>query len=205
MNWSVDDWKNVLFSDESKMNLYESDGRAYCWRKRGAAIQDHHAIPTVKGGGGSIMIWGCFNADGPGQLCLIEGKMNAEYYQNILGSHLIASVEKLGMDRNTFIFQQDNDPKHTAKSTTKWFSDHNINVLKWPSQSPDLNPIEHFWWFVKYQLRKGGIQFRRKDELWAKVQQIWESTGKDFCMHLIETMPDRMKSVIKANGKYTKY
>ncbi|MCV6009278.1 transposase, partial [Enterococcus faecalis] len=68
--------------------------------------------------------------------------MNAQLYCDILEENLLTTIEKLDLDRENLIFQQDNDPKHTSKKARKWFEDAEITVLKWPPQSPDLNPIE---------------------------------------------------------------
>ena len=70
--------------------------------------------------------------------------MNAQNYKKIWQENLMSSVESLELPSDN-IFQQDNDPKHTAKSTKKWLSENNVDVLQWPSQFPDLNPIGNSW------------------------------------------------------------
>ena len=75
--------------------------------------------PTMKHGGGSIMLWGCFSSAGTGKLVRIDGMMDGAKYREILEGNLFMSSRDLRLGRR-FTFQQDNDPKHTAKATLKW-------------------------------------------------------------------------------------
>ena len=131
--------------------------------------------------------------------------MTAEDYQGILESDLLDSIEYYGYDLDEIIFQHDNDPKHTAQSTKAWLEEHDINVLDWPSQSPDLNPIEHLWWELKHRLNQYPTMPKNNDELLNHVVEIWDTIGKDVCMKLIESLPQRINAVIMARGGYTKY
>ena len=118
-------WRKPLLSARHMKGRIEFasfgvNSKWYVWRKPGTAHHLPNTTPTVKhGGGGSIMLWGCFSAAGTGRLVAIEGKMNAAKYRDILEENLFQSALDLRLGRR-FTFQQDNDPKHTAKITKEW-------------------------------------------------------------------------------------
>lgn len=204
-NWTVEQWSKVVWSDESKFQIFGSDGRLYCWKKPKDALRNVHINPTVKHGGGRIMVWGCFTSDGIGNLCRIDGGLNGELYRRILNEDFFATLDWYGLDVEDVIFQQDNDPKHTAKRTKRWFKDNNVEVLPWPSQSPDLNPIEHLWNEVERRLRQLPERPTSKEDLWDKLQHVWNRIEPDFLTKLIKSMPDRIQDVLKAKGGYTRW
>ena len=86
-NWTVDDWKRVLWSDETKSNRIGSDGHQFVWKKAGEPLSDRITQPTVKHGGGNIMVWGCMGWNGVGMLAEIEGRMDSAQYVDTLDQH----------------------------------------------------------------------------------------------------------------------
>lgn len=200
-NWTVEDRKKVAFSDESKFNLFGSDGRQHVRRPIGTRNDVRYQIPTVKHGGGSVMVWGVFSAQGVGPLVEINGNMNAAIYKDILEKNLLTYAEET-MPQD-WIFQQDNDPKHTSKLLKQWFSASNVRVLSWPSQSPDLNPIEHLWEKLDRQVRKHT--YSNKVTLFKSLKEEWGKIPPACINRLIESMPHRCAAVIAAKGMATKY
>ncbi|KAF7693217.1 hypothetical protein HF521_008533, partial [Silurus meridionalis] len=128
-----------MWSDETKIELLGHNSTKRVWRKKNDEYHPKNTIPTVKHGGGSIMLWGCFSAHGTGRLHCIKKRMTGAMYCEILGNNLLPSVRALKMGRG-WVFQHDSDPKHTAINK-EWLCKKHIKVLAWPSQSPDLNPI----------------------------------------------------------------
>ena len=94
--------------------------------------------------------------------------MNAYTYLDIIKYNLDQSARLMGL--NKFIYQQDNDPKHTSRLIKKFFAKKNIKVLDWPSQLPDLNPIEHIWAYMKSQIR--GKSFKNKHEFKEELIKV---------------------------------
>ena len=204
-HWTVDDWKHVIWSDETKINRFCSDGRSWYWSRDGESLQKHHVNQTVKQGGGSIMIWRCITVHGPGFMCKIDGSMDQHTYKQILTEELLKTIEWYDMDAKKVIFQHDNDPKHKAKSVQEWLNDQEFEVLKWPAQSPDLNPIENLWAILKRRLNQYEQPPRGMVELWERVQAKWDEIDKEMCMKLIESMPRRIDAVLKSKGMWTNY
>ena len=205
-NWTVDDWKRILWSDETKINRIGSDGRTYTWKKKGEPLSDRTTTPTVKhGGGNNLMVWGCMGWNGVGVLTEVQGILNADQYCDILEGGVVESFEKLEMPEGERMFQQNNDPKHTSKKATQWFEDNDIEVMVWPAQSPDINPIEHLWVHLKKVLNQYPKPAKGVHELWERVVEEWNKIPPETCQNLIESMPRRIQAVIKAKGGHTKY
>ncbi|GFS53891.1 transposable element Tcb2 transposase [Trichonephila clavipes] len=137
-------WNEVIFSDELSSTSSAVTVVVWCGVNQIPHTRPTHTIPTVKHGGGSVMVWGCMAASGVGKLVFIDGIMHKMAYLNILQNNLKESADKLGLGSN-FIFQQDNDPKHTAFVVKEGLLYHCRYQLNTPPQSPDLNVIENLW------------------------------------------------------------
>ena len=148
------------------------------------------------------MVWGGFSSHGVGKFVWIDGIMDQHVYHNLLQNHALPSAQQLFGDQK-FIFQQDNDPKHTAHINKRYLTSKAVDVLPWPAQSPDLNPIENLWSILDGRLKNRKPQ--NEDELFNALAEAWYELPTDLLNRLVDSMPRRCEAVIKSKGFPTKY
>ncbi len=193
-------WNHVLWSDETKINIFGSDGVKCVWRQPGEEYKYKCVLPTVKHGGGRVMVWGGMSAAGTGEIQFIEGIMNANMYCDILKQSRIPSLRRLG---RRAVFQHDNDPKHTFKTTTALLKKLRVKVMDWPVMSLTLNPIEHLWGILKWKVEERKVS--NIHQLRDVVMEEWKRTLVATCEALGNYMHKSVKAVLEMNGGYTKY
>ncbi len=195
-----DYWDSILWSDETKINVFGTDGFKTVWHRKGEEYKEKCMVPAVKHGGGSVLMWGSMSASGVGELHFIDGIMNSQMYCSILKEKMLPSLRALG---RRALFQHDNDPKHTSKATVGFLKQNRVKVIQWPSMSPDLNPIEHLWGILKRQVEHhspSSIQ-----SLKEVILEEWKKIDLAKCRQLVHSMPRRLGAVIKNHRGHTKY
>ncbi|CAG5035473.1 unnamed protein product [Parnassius apollo] len=149
------------------------------------------------------MIWGVISAKG--RLYIVENTIRQDQYIKVLSEKLIQQTSEWFPNRD-FLFMHDSAPCHKAKKVTKFLNDHQIKVLEWPGNSPDLNPIENVWTALKKEIAKEKV-ITNKQELIEKIIKAWFNTPelKTISKNCIDSMPRRLQEVIAQKGGFTKY
>lgn len=199
-DWTVQQWSQVLFSDESTFCQFGSSV-SRVRRLPNTRFLPQNTVSTVKHSP-KVMVWGCFAAAGRGSLVFVPvGKtVDAKFYLDMLKDRLQRSMTLL----NCQVFQQDSAPCHTAKSVKNWMQSERVTVLEWPGNSPDLNPIENLWFMMKRKVRKHAPTSMADLQYWIKRVWVQEVTNES-CARLATSMPRRIQAVLSSRGKMTKY
>ncbi len=167
-----DYWDSILWSDETKINVFGTDGFKTVWRRKGEEYKEKCMVPTVKHGGGSVLMWGCMSAAGV-ELHFIDGIMNSQMYCSILKEKMLPSLRALG---RRALFQHDNDPKHTAKATVGFLKKNRVKVIQsvsWsePNRTPMGNSEETSWasLSIQHPISKRGPSWRMEKDRSGKM------------------------------------
>ena len=192
----------MIFSDESTIAVL--DDRVQSVRRRqGEEFKSECLKKTLKFPS-KIMVWGAISVHGPSRLHIVEETMNGAKHISMLNSRLLPQIRNW-FEQEPCIFQQDSAPCHTAKAVYAWFKTNKIKVLKWPGNSPDMNPIESMWNQLKDEIH--NVPITTKVQLIERLIQVWFHSPKirKMCQDLIKGMPKRVEALKNAKGGQTKY
>ena len=127
--------------------------------------------------------------------------MTGAVYVDLLSRNLEASAREMGLDE--WIFQQDNDPKHTSRLVQEFFDERVIRLIDWPAQSPDLNPIEHLWAFIKVKVAARLPKNIR--ELKQIIIEEWSRIPVETCQKYALSFKNYAMAIYEASGEHTNY
>jgi transposase len=197
LNWTQDDWRKVIFSDESTFYVLKRKNQCKIWRLEKEKLLPECLQQTNTGDGGKVGIWGGISGFGTTAAKIYTENMNGQLYCDILQKELKRSMAKFPK-KIKIIYQQDLAPWHTSKIVKDKIVKLKLNVLDWAPKSPDLNPIEMLWSILDKKLASKPIY--SKSALTDRLQQEWNNIDQDLCIKLVESMPERIQKCLKAKG-----
>ncbi|KAG1600267.1 hypothetical protein G6F47_004757 [Rhizopus delemar] len=208
LNWTEDQWRSVVWSDESRFCVEGSKRGKRVLRKEGERYDKRDIISTAKWGGGGAMVWGGFWGGDFGPLEIIDtSSVGQEIYINILANrfhHWFTNVT--AHQERDFIFQEDGASCHTGGYARWWKETHQIRGFEQVSaQSPDLSPIEHVWNALERRIERKRSSIKNLEQLKVALREEWERMDDEFADRLVRSMKRRCEAVIKAKGGATEY
>jgi transposase len=191
-------WDRVIWSDETTVRQAPKGKDVFVHVHQSTKSEDLQVNSQLHSGGFSVMFWGCFSKMGLGPLVVLDGSMTAEKYIGLLEDVLLPELEAAG---GPMVFMQDNAPCHKAKVVMDFFNNHQVDVMEWPAQSPDMNPIENLWAIIKARRQKKYGYPKTKNDLIDQIFDIWDSIDQELVGKLADSANKRVSEVLRLNGK----
>jgi transposase len=192
------DWSAVVFSDEHKFKQFKGGNPAHdiVWAKS----VDEVPVKEVERWGLTLDAWAGISSKGKTELVTYEGTLDAKGYQDILEEALLpAAMELFEDEKDGWELQQDKASCHTAKSTMRFLEEKGIAVVEgWPTKGDDINPMENLWAILDERLQKK--KFTTKQGMKKAVTAIWNDIDDELIHNLINSVPNRLRKIVKAQG-----
>lgn len=204
IGWEPEAWRNVMWSDESRVVVGGPDGEARCHIMKGQPFEDKHYTGVERYAKKQCMVWGCFSYYGVGPIMWARENIDQAMYKKILQQGLMKAMKDGGWDHENMMFQQDNARVHTARGPMIYLANKKILILDWPAKSADMNPIENLWAHLKRHLNDMD-EPQTNDELWRNIQKVWYAITPDICAKYVDSLPRRVEELKKRRGGYTRY
>lgn len=202
--WNNGHWTMVLFTDESRFGFHPDSRRTRVWRVPGRESRLQHPQEVHSYRGGTIMVWAGIRIGARTELIWIRGSMTALKYRNeVIEPVIIPHRVQIGQE---FQLMHDNAPPHTARLVSAALQEHDVTVLTWPAQSPDLNPIEHAWDMLQRRAFSNlPSNLTTEDQLFCHLKRTWDRIPQRDFDTLILSMNNRCRCVINVRGGNTDY
>ena len=218
IQWTIDQWKRVIFSDECAFRKMYFGADKRVWRKVGDYSKDSAFLHTQQGDSGVLThVYGAMSLFGPGLLLFLDGNLDGSGYMRMLRTSVrpymldvLTALDEMhedGFDLNEYlILADDNASPHSSHEVTELFGSLGIRSICWPPYSPDLNLIEHIWAELKKRVYNNGTRtFRSKEEIepvieehfWAIQREVFTT---DYINNLYSSMPRRLQKIIEKDG-----
>jgi transposase len=205
--WGEEDWKRVIWTDESSVEIGKDSRAGWVWRRPGERYLGKCLTPTFKSGRQSLMIWGSMAHGKLGPLVRMQKdeRTGEDYVRLVLAGPLWDFYSDLTEERGQVAVMEDGAPVHRARVATNFRTTHQVQVFPHPPQSPDINPIEHVWHKLKTRINSHPVIPKNLEEMWVVIQEEWAKIDLEFINGLVKSMPDRVEAVRKAKGGPTRY
>lgn len=202
-NWTDQQWRRVVFTDESCFELRHVDRRMRVRRLTGEAMRSDCIDETVAHGGGNVQVWGAITMDAKSDLVVLVTTITGQSYRLLLEQCALPFArQRLG---NHFYYQDDNAPPHRSGAVKAFLAQEGIQCLPWPAQSPDLNVIEHMWDELGRRIQKRDPPPNTLQQLRGALKEEWDAIPQAYVRKLVRSMPDRVKAVLKSKGSHTRF